>query len=187
MGAIIVIASAAGGLNPLKRIVEALPSNLRASVFVVQHIGANPSVLPDILNQRGSLPATFGRHGEVIERGHIYVAPPDHHMRLGFGAILLDQGNKVHFARPAADPLFISAAEAYGKRVVGIVLSGGNSDGAEGMRAITARGGLGLVQDLAEAECPEMPQAALRLDHPEATFTADRLVERVVAHCACND
>ncbi|TXN54052.1 chemotaxis protein CheB [Methylobacterium sp. WL2] len=187
MGAIIVIASSAGGLKPLKRIVEALPSNLRASVFVVQHIGANPSVLPDILSQRGSLPATFVRHGEVIERGHIYVALPDHHMRLGFGAILLDQGSKVHFTRPAADTLFFSAAEAYGKRVVGIVLSGGNSDGAEGMRAITTRGGLGPVQDLDEAEFPEMPQAALRLDQPEATLTADRLVERVVAHCACND
>ncbi|MCJ2067671.1 chemotaxis protein CheB [Methylobacterium sp. J-030] len=187
MGAIIVIASSAGGLKPLKRIVEALPPNFRASVFVVQHIGANPSVLPDILSRRGSLPATFGRHGEGIEHGHIYVAPPDYHMRLGFGAILLDHGIKVHFTRPAADPLFVSAAEAYGKRVIGIVLSGGNSDGAEGMRAITARGGLGLVQDLAEAECPEMPHAALRLDHPEPPLTADQIAERIVAHCPCAD
>ncbi|KST61129.1 hypothetical protein AO398_00110 [Methylobacterium sp. GXS13] len=187
MSAIIVIALSAGGLKPLVRIVEALPPNFRASVFVVQHIGANPSVLPDILSRRGRLPVTFGRHGEVIERGHIYVAPSDYHMRLGLSAILLDQKPKVNFTRPAADPLFVSAAESYGKRVVGIVLSGGNSDGAKGMCAITARGGLGLVQDLAEAEYPEMPQAALRLDHPETSLTADRLAERIVAHCACND
>lgn len=182
MGAIIVIAISAGGLKPLKRIVEALPPNFHATVFVVQHIGANPSVLPDILDWHGRLPATFGQHGEVIEHGRIYVAPPDHHMRLGFGGILLDQGPKVHFARPAADPLFISAAEAYGKRVIGIVLSGANRDGAAGLRAVTAHGGLGLVQDLDEAEYPEMPHAALRLDHPEPPLTADQIAERIVAH-----
>lgn len=187
MSAIIVIALSAGGLKPLVRIVEALPPNFRASVFVVQHIGANPSILPDILDWHGSLPAAFGRHGEVIERGRIYVAPPDNHMRLSFGAILLDKGPKVHFARPAADTLFVSAAEAYGKRVVGIVLSGANNDGAVGIHAITGRGGLGLVQDLGEAKYPEMPLAALRYDHPEAPLTADQIAERIVAHCPCTD
>lgn len=187
MSAIIVIAISAGGLKPLMRIIEALPTNFRASVFVVQHIGANPSILPDILNWHSSLPAAFERHGAVIERGRIYVAPPDHHMRLGFGAILLDKEPKIHFSRPAADPLFISAAEAYGKRVVGIVLSGANSDAAAGLRAITAHGGLGLVQHLDEAEHPEMPLAALRLDHPEPPLTADQIAERIVAHCPCTD
>ena len=187
MGAIIVIAISAGGLKPLVRIVEALPPTFRASVFVVQHIGANPSILPDILGWRGRLPVAFGRHGEVIERGRIYVAPPDHHMRLGSGAIRLDQGLKVHFSRPAADPLFVSAAEAYGKRVVGIVLSGANSDGAAGIRAITEHGGLGLVQHLGEAEHPEMPLAALLHDDPEPPLTADQIAERVVAHCLCSD
>jgi two-component system chemotaxis response regulator CheB len=184
MSPIIVIATSAGGLGPLAQIVEALPSTCRASVFIVQHIGANRSVLPDILARRGNLPAAFAQHGEIIERGRIYVAPPDHHMRLRFGGISLDQGIKVHFARPAADPLFVSAAEAYGKRVVGIVLSGANSDGATGLRAITARGGLGLVQDLEEAEYPEMPSAALGRGHPEAPLTAARLAERVIAYCA---
>ncbi|TXN43834.1 chemotaxis protein CheB [Methylobacterium sp. WL7] len=184
MGAIIVIATSAGGLEPLLQIVAALPPTCRASVFVVQHIGANQSMLPDILGWRSRLPAAFAQHGEMIQHGRIYVAPPDHHMRLGFGAIWLDQGIKVHFARPAADPLFISAAETYGARVVGIVLSGANSDGAAGILAITAHGGLGLVQNLDEAEFPEMPRAALKLDHPEAPLTAGRLAERVAAHCA---
>ncbi|MCJ2067483.1 chemotaxis protein CheB [Methylobacterium sp. J-030] len=183
MSPIIVIATSAGGLGPLLQIVEALPSTCRASVFIVQHIGTHQSSLPDILAHRGSLPAVFGRHGAVIERGHIYVAPPDRHMRLRFGSILLDRGIKVHFARPAADPLFISAAEAYGERVVGIVLSGANSDGAEGMRAITAHGGLGLVQDPGEAEFPDMPLAAVKRDHPAALLTSDRLAERVATIC----
>ncbi|WP_267427731.1 chemotaxis protein CheB [Methylobacterium sp. GC_Met_2] len=184
MGAIIVIATSAGGLDPLLRIVTALPPTCRASVFIVQHIGTNQSILPDILYSRGNLPAAFAQHGEVVERGRIYVAPPDHHMRLGFGSTWLDRGSKVHFARPAADPLFISAAKAYGERVVGIILSGANGDGADGMRAITAHGGLGLVQDLNEAKFPEMPLAALRHDHPEEPLTADRLAERIAAHCA---
>ncbi|KQS58174.1 hypothetical protein ASG32_31610 [Methylobacterium sp. Leaf361] len=184
MSAIIVIATSAGGLGPLKQIVEALPSTCRASVFIVQHIGMRQSILPDILAQRGNLPTAFARQGEAIERGRIYVAPPDHHMRLRFGSIWLDRGVKVQFARPAADPLFISAAEAYGERVVGIVLSGANNDGADGLRSITAHGGLGLVQDPDEAEYPAMPLAAVRRDHPEPPLTAIRLAERVAAHCA---
>lgn len=186
MGAIIVIAASAGGLNPLVRIITALPPTCRASVFIVQHIGMNRSILPDILARNSSLPVAFARHGEVIEHGRIYVAPSDHHMRLGPGSIWLDQRIKEHFTRPAADPLFISAAETYGARVVGIVLSGANTDGAAGILAITAHGGLGLVQDLDEAEFLEMPLAALKLDHPEAPLTASRLAERVIAHCAWN-
>ncbi|TXN50773.1 chemotaxis protein CheB [Methylobacterium sp. WL2] len=187
MGVIIVIATSAGGLGPLVQIVAALPSTCRASVFVVQHIGMNSSILPDILAQKGNLPAAFARHGDMIERGRIYVAPPDNHMRLSFGSIWLDQRIKEHFTRPAADPLFISAAETYGARVVGIVLSGANSDGAAGILAITAHGGLGLVQDPNEAEYREMPLAALKLDHPEAPLTADLLAERVASHCARNE
>jgi two-component system chemotaxis response regulator CheB len=183
MSPIIVIATSAGGLGPLVQIVAALPSTCRASVFVVQHIGVNPSILPEILVQKGNLPAAFARHGEVIERGRIYVAPPDHHMRLSFGSIWLDQRIKEHFTRPAADPLFISAAETYGAHVVGIVLSGANSDGAAGILAITAHGGLGLVQDPEEAEFPDMPLAAVKRDHPEASLTSDRLAERVATIC----
>jgi two-component system chemotaxis response regulator CheB len=92
----------------------------------------------------GVLPAAFARDGDKIEVGHIYVAPPDHHMVLGFDSIRLNQGPKVHYTRPAADPLFISAAEAHGKRVMGVVLSGGNSDGAAGLRAIAEHGGTAL-------------------------------------------
>ncbi|TXM98875.1 chemotaxis protein CheB [Methylobacterium sp. WL64] len=184
MGAIVVIAASAGGLDPIVRITTALPPGCRASVFIVSHIGANRSYLPDILASRGHLPAAFAQHGEVIKPGRIYVAQPDHHLRLRFGLIRLDQGPKVHFTRPAADPLFISAAETYRERVVGIVLSGGDSDGAEGLRAIKAHGGLSLVQEPEEAAMPDMPIAALMRDHPQDCLTADRLAERVATYCA---
>jgi two-component system chemotaxis response regulator CheB len=184
MSAIVVIAASSGGFDPLVQIIKALPATCRASVFIVSHIGANRGYLPDLLAARGNLSAAFARHGEVIKPGRIYVAPPDHHMRLRFGMIRLDQGPKVHFTRPAADPLFASAAETYGGRVVGIVLSGGGSDGAEGLRAIMAHGGIGLVQEPEEATTPDMPFAALRHDHPEERLTADQLAERVAACCA---
>ncbi|MHB2206642.1 chemotaxis protein CheB [Methylobacterium sp. CM6257] len=185
MGAIIVIAASNGGFDPLVQIIKALPATCRASVFIVRHIGANRGYLPDILAARGNLPAAFARHGEVIKPGRIYVAPPDHHMRLRFGVIRLDQGPKLHFTRPAADPLFVSAAEAYGERVIGIVLSGGDGDGAEGLRAIKAHGGLSLVQEPEEAAVPDMPLAALRRDHPEQRLTTGQLAEFVATHCAC--
>jgi hypothetical protein len=126
---IVVIAGSAGGLRPLQRIVAALPLPCTAAVFVVMHIGPHSSFLSHLLSYSGQLAASFA---EVtpIEVGHIYVAPPDRHMHLAASRIRLSQGPKIHHARPAADPLFVSAAEAYGKQVLGIVLSGGDGDGA---------------------------------------------------------
>ena len=139
--------------------------------------GPHPSLLPRLLN--GQHPAMFAQDGALIEAGHIYVAPPDHHMSLGPGRIRLNQGSKVHHTRPAADPLFISAAETYGHRVMVIVLSGGDGDGAPGLRAITKRGGTALVQDPKEAAAPSMPRAALMADHPKACLPVEQIAQRV--------
>ena len=131
---IVLIAASAGELGPLRSIIAAPPVPCTAAVFVVLHIGSNPSVLPYLLDHVGPLPAAYAHDGAAIEAGRIYVAPPDHHMVLEFASIRLSHGPKVHYTRPAADPLFISAAEAYGQRVMGIVPSGGGSDGAAGLR-----------------------------------------------------
>src|SRR4051794_33897394 len=128
MGNILVIGGSAGGLVPLLRIVEALPYPCASVVFVVMHIGRGPSQLPRVLNRVAKLPAYFAEDGAPIESGTIYVAPPDHHMLLEPGRIRLSQGPKVHRTRPAADPLFLSAAAVFGERVIGIVLSGADSD-----------------------------------------------------------
>src|SRR6478672_5717553 len=108
MSPVIVIAASAGGLDPLVQIIKVLPSTCRASVFIVNHIGANRSYLPDILAARGSLPAAFARHGEVIAPGRIYVAPPDHHMRPRFGMTCLDQAIRLwmtpHGGGPSSGP-----------------------------------------------------------------------------------
>jgi hypothetical protein len=96
------------------------------------------------------------------------VAPPDHHMLLELGRVRLNRGPKVHHTRPAADPLFISAAEIYGECVIGIVLSGGDGDGTEGLRSIKDHGGEALVQHPEHAAIPSMPKAAILMDHPDA-------------------
>ena len=155
------IAASAGGVEALYRIAAALPSTCTASFFLASHIGDHPSQLPTVLNRVGRLLAIHGRSGAHIEPGLIYVAPPDHHMRVGTGRIWLDQGPKVHFTRPAADPLLKSLARTYGETAVGVVLSGMGHDGAAGLRSIAEHGGLAIVEDPAETPYAEMPNAAL--------------------------
>jgi two-component system chemotaxis response regulator CheB len=182
MGTIVVIGASSGGLKPLRQITAALPVPCSASIFVVLHIGNHPSVLPSLLQY--GLAASFAKGGELIEAGHIYVAPPDHHMLLKPGFIRLTQEPKVHYTRPAVDPLFISAAQAYGTRVVGIVLSGGNSDGAAGLRAIREHGGITFVQSPEEALMPYMPRAAITAGHFNDVLPVAEIALRVSTLCS---
>ena len=184
MNAIVVIAAPEGGLAPLRHIVALLPGDCVASLFVVMHIGRHPSHLPSLLQAAGALPATFADDGVFIKAGHIYVAPPDRHMLLAPDVIRLSDAEKVHFTRPAADVLFISAARAYGRQVIGIVLSGGGVDGAAGLRTIKASGGTALVQEPDDAAVAAMPRAALRAAHPDASLPIGDIAQCVRALCA---
>lgn len=179
MKAIVVIGGSAGSLHPLMQIVAALQYGSRASIFVVIHIGAGRSQLPSILERAGLIPSAFARDGEEIEQGRLYVAPPDCHMLLEHSHIRLSQSAKVHFTRPAVDPLFESAASAFGNRVVGVVLSGGDGDGAEGLRVIKKHGGLALVQDPEEAVISSMPHSAMMLANPDGCLPITLLASRV--------
>ena len=107
------------------------------------------------------------------------MAPPDHHMLLELGRVRLNRGPEVHHTRPAVDPLFISAAEISGERVIGVVLSGGDGDGAEGLRSIKDHGGETLVQHPEDAAIPSMPKAAIVMDHPDACLSVEEIVKRV--------
>jgi len=162
---IIVIGASAGGVEALGILVEALPADLDAAIFVVLHIPPNGfSALPSILSRRGPLQALHPVHGEPIQRGRIYVAPPDHHLLLrdgdGVGHIHLARGPRENGHRPAVDVLFRSAAAMYGPRVAGVVLSGALDDGTAGLVAVTQLGGSALVQDPAEALAQGMPRSA---------------------------
>jgi two-component system chemotaxis response regulator CheB len=180
--AIVAIGAASGGLEPLRRITERLPRNCGATVFVVMHSGA-ASLLPEILSWHGKLPVEFARQGAPIKAGHIYVAPPDHHMCVGADYIRLNQKPRIHKVRPAIDPMFASVAKAYGKQVMGIVLSGAGSDGAAGIVEIERLGGCALVQDPRQATVPSMPEAVIAADAPECLSVEDIAV-RVTEFCS---
>lgn len=165
---IIVVAASAGGVAALSQLCSQLPTGLPAAVLVVLHIGAHDSQLPDILRNSGALPALHPQDGDTVLHGHIYVAPPNRHMLLDGRHIRLTHGPKEHHTRPAADPLFRSAALSHGPRTIGVVLTGHLDDGTAGMQAIKACGGAALVQDPQEAEAPNMPTSALenvKVDH----------------------
>ena len=165
---IIVIGSSAGGVETLMRLCAGLPVDLSAAVFIVQHISpTSKSVLPDLLTRAGPLPARHPVDGEAIQSGHIYVAPPDQHLLLREGSIMLRHGPQENRTRPAIDPLFRSAAVAYGPRVIGVVLTGLLDDGAAGLVAIRRCGGLCIVQDPDDAQWPEMPRRAIERTQPD--------------------
>ncbi len=160
---IIVIGTSAGGLKALGAILGTLPADIDAVFFIVQHLAADkPSILPQILTDVGSLPASHPVDGESIQTGRIYVAPPDYHLLVNQGSMRVVRGPQENRFRPAIDALFRSAARAYGTRVVGVVLTGYLDDGTVGLQAIKKRGGVAIVQDPNEAEYPGMAKSALR-------------------------
>jgi two-component system, chemotaxis family, protein-glutamate methylesterase/glutaminase len=166
---IVVVGGSAGSIEVLTELVAGLPPDYPGSIFVVVHFpGSVRSALPRILSRAGPLPARHPVDGELIEPGRIYVAPPDFHLHLAQDHIHLTRGPKENGHRPAADPLFRTAASAYGPRVVGIILSGNLNDGTGGLLRIKQRGGVALVQDPETALYQGMPRSAIEhvaVDH----------------------
>jgi two-component system, chemotaxis family, protein-glutamate methylesterase/glutaminase len=160
---VIVIGASAGGIEALRDLVAAFPADLPAAVFVVQHIPPwSASELPAILQAAGPLPALHPKSEEKLERGRIYVAPPDQHLILdGDERVRLWHGPKENRFRPAINPLFRSAAVMYGPRVTGVVLSGMLDDGAAGLWWVKRFGGVAAVQDPQDATFADMPKNAL--------------------------
>ncbi|HEX8558391.1 MAG TPA: chemotaxis protein CheB [Pyrinomonadaceae bacterium] len=159
---IIVVGTSAGGVEALRALVAGLPKDFPGSVFIVMHTAPDsPGVLAQILDRAGPLPVVNASNRGHISPGHVYVAPPDHHLLLEPGATRLTRGPKENRFRPAVDPLFRSAAQTYGPRVVGVILTGGLDDGTSGLWAVKRLGGTAVVQDPDEAFMPSMPLSAL--------------------------
>jgi two-component system chemotaxis response regulator CheB len=160
---IIVLGGSAGSLEPLKILVGMLPAELNAAVFVTVHVSNEfPSALPQLMRSVGALPAFHPKDKEPIRTGSIYIAPPDFHLLLEPGRVRITRGPRENRHRPAIDPMFRTAARAYGSRVVGVILSGQLDDGAAGLLAVKMAGGLTIGQDPAEATSPEMPSRAIQ-------------------------
>ena len=185
---IVVIGASAGGIEALHVIIAGLPAGFAASLFVVLHTSPNsPGVLADILQRAGALPAFTVRRRELIQKGCVYVAAPDHHLIVEQGFVAVTRGPKENRFRPAVDPLFRSAALAYGQRVVGVILSGGLDDGSAGLWAVKQRGGTAVAQDPADAMVASMPLNAMRyvqVDHCVPAARMPALLLRLASEAA---
>jgi len=172
METLIVMGASVGGVSALSTIFAALPADLPAAILAVMHVGARNSVLPEILGKTSALPVRFAEEREPVRAGRILLAPPDRHMLVanlaGQAMVELTRGPKENHTRPAIDPLFRSAAAAFGPKVVGVILSGYLDDGTAGLQAIKACGGRALVQEPQDAVAPSMPQSAI--DHAEVDW-----------------
>ena len=164
--AAIVVGGSSGGIDALLELLPALPARLQAAVLVVLHLPRDRrSLLVEIFQPRCALPLREAQDKDGITPGSVSFAPPDYHLLVDAGPqgphVGLSLDAPVHFSRPSIDVLFESAADHYGQRLLGILLSGANEDGVHGLQAIQAAGGLTVVQDPASASMPNMPQAAL--------------------------
>lgn len=177
-----VIGGSLGAIEALSELFRSLRGKpLDAAVFVVVHISADhPSVLPDILTRVGWLPASHPVDGEPIQHGHVYVAPPDRHLIVEPGRVRVVRGPKENNVRPAVDVLFRSAAAAYGPRVIAVQLTGALDCGVAGLQVVQSRGGVVLVQDPDEAECPDMPRAAIERLTPNLIAPLRRLGREIL-------
>lgn len=160
---ILVIGASAGGTDAVTRLLAQLPGSFPAAIFVVVHIApdATGAALLKALNGAGNFACTEARDGESFSVGHVYVAPPDHHLLVGKGHMKVTKGARENRSRPSIDPLFRSAAVAYRSRVIGVVLTGYLDDGTAGLSAVHRCGGAAVVQEPADAAYPDMPQNAL--------------------------
>ncbi|RYY91053.1 MAG: chemotaxis protein CheB [Chitinophagaceae bacterium] len=179
---LLVIGGSAGSLEVLLQLLPRLRADLRFPVLVVVHRKSSESVLPELLADRTPLPVKEAEDKEPMHPGTIYIAPADYHTLVeSDGTLSLDCSEKVNWSRPSIDVTFETAADVYGAGVTGLLLSGANHDGVEGLRRIQAHGGAIWAQDPSTAQIAYMPQGALDALQLDAVLTPDALVDAVNA------
>jgi two-component system chemotaxis response regulator CheB len=179
---IIVLGGSAGSIEHILHLFRCLPNRLEASFFIVVHRSPHfESRFDELIQRRTELAVVEPCDGDPVRTGHVYLAPRDLHMSLERGSISVHRGPKQHFTRPAVDPLFTSAAAAYAERVVGVVYSGGGTDGSAGLIEIKKAGGLSIVQDPGEAAQPSMPSTGIARDDVDAVLESNRIPSALVA------
>lgn len=180
-GRIIVIGESLSGIDALCELVSKLPAGFPAPIFIAQHVASHsPGMLPQLLSKAGPLHALHPKNAMTFKAGIIYVAPPDRHMLIRKGYVTLSHGPHENLARPAVDPLFRSAAVAYGPAVVGVVLTGQLNDGTSGLLAVKDRGGFTIAQDPKEATARSMPLSAIRHVEVDSVCTLDEMARLLV-------
>lgn len=165
----LVVGASAGGLRPIRELLLALPPDFPLAVIIVQHMAERSDdgwVLH--MDRLAGIQVKEAEEKETILPGTAYLAPGNYHLLVEADRTFsLSRDERVNFARPSIDVLFESAADVYGKALIGLVLSGGNADGAQGLKAVKVKGGRTIVQDPATADFPSMPAAAIAVSKPD--------------------
>jgi len=175
----IVIGVSSGGMNALKYLFSTLPADYRIPIIIVQHVSArSDNDWIKLLNAKSNLSIKEADEKEKIETGNVYIAPSNYHLMIEKDktfSLTIDE--YVNFARPSIDVLFESAAEAYKKKLIGIVLTGSNNDGTKGIKRIKECGGLAIIQDPKTAESPNMPASAIAAVQPDYILSLEKIVQ----------
>jgi len=163
---VIAMAASVGGLKALSVILGGLPANFPASIAIVMHLSPeHKSILAEILNSRTRLAVKQAHTGDILRRGRVFVAPPNHHLFVAKGGRLKlssSAAEKVHYARPSAEPLFASVAKVYKKNAIAVVLTGGDGDGSFGVQIIKEQGGQVIAQDRPTSQDFSMPETSIK-------------------------
>ena len=180
---IVVVGTSRGGLKASQVLLSGLDATFPVPIVIVQHRGKDESSLSDYLNRTSPLPVSEPEDKEAILPGHVYLAPRDYHLLIDSSAFALSVDPPVGYARPSIDVLFESAVDVYRDRTIGIILTGGNQDGARGLAAIKSHGGLTLVEDPETAAHREMPEAAVARANPDWILPLDQIAARLTSLC----
>jgi two-component system chemotaxis response regulator CheB len=181
---VIVIGCSLGGMHALEMVLGALPEDFASPIVIVQHRHkASNEGLPNYLRRRANIDVVDADDKQWLKPGTAYLAPADYHLLVEKGELSLSTEAAVGFSRPSIDVLFESAADSYRDRVVGVILTGSNGDGAKGARRIKRHGGFVIVQDPKTAEAPAMPQAAIDAVRVDRILPLERIGPFLVELC----
>lgn len=178
---VVTIGGSAGSLDVILSVLSSFPQNSGAVIIVVVHRKNDAdSILADLISARTKIPVKDAEDKDVILPDHIYLAPPNYHLLIETNFhFSLDASEKIHFSRPSIDVTFESIAESFGDKVIGILVSGANADGALGLKAIRQAGGLTIAQDPATAEVDYMPKQAIIIGAADKILTTEEMIETI--------
>lgn len=178
---IVVIGTSTGGLKAMQTLLSGLPAEFSLPIAIAQHRGKDlESGLCEYLSEISSLPVSEPDDKEALLGGHVYIAPRDYHLLIENRSFALSTAQSVRFARPSIDVLFESAADAFQTRAIGVILTGANSDGAQGLATIKSRGGFTIVEDPVSAAARELPDAAIAQAMPDKILALDQIAACLV-------
>lgn len=182
---LIVVGTSLGGLRAMQILLTKFPSGFPVPIAIVQHRSkTSDDSLSRFLQKWTRLRIRDAEDGEMLKPGHVYLAPADYHLLVEPGRLTLSVEEPVQYSRPSIDVLFESAADAYRSRLIGVILTGANADGAAGAKKIKSRGGIVVVQDPETAEARAMPEAAIKAAKVDRVMPVSKIAAFLISRCA---